>query len=203
MPADAPLLTEDEIHGLLAPYEARVGEVITRAVDRWRQMPVSHVVSFTPRTRASAIHDLIVEEATAEFLGDPSVTVSLKRGTVVLVFGGRVAVRFKKVRGRSLRYSVGPTYRQRAIHEQQLPLDGTDLRVTWATAGYRLDAAGDLAQAALVVTDGDVQQYAFDLSSAATAAVVELPADDSDDDGLVIRAAGTGDAADADASAAP
>lgn len=123
------------------------------------------------------------------FLGDSSVTVSLKRGTVVLVFGGRVAVRFKKVRGPSLRYSVGPTYRQRAIHEQQLPLDGTDVWVTWATAGYRLDAAGSLAQAALVVTDGDVQQYAFVLSSAA-APVVALPADDGDDDGLVIRPSG-------------
>jgi hypothetical protein len=196
MPAtSAPLLTEDEIHEVLASYEERVGEVIGKAVDRWQQMPLSHVVSFTPRTRASAIHDLIVEEATAEFLGDPNVTVSLKRGTVVLVFGGRVAIRFKKVCGRSLRYSVGPTYRQRAIHEQQLPLDGTDVRVTWATAGYRLDAAGRLAQAALVVTDGDVQQYAFDLT-APPAPVVVLPVDD-EDDGLVIRpaVAAIGDAA--------
>lgn len=192
MPVDAPLLTEDEIHGVLSSYEERVGEVIGRAVDRWQQMPVSQVVSFTARTRASAIHDLIVEEATAEFLGDPEVTVSLKRATVVLVFGGRVAVRFKKVRGQSLRYSVGPTYRQQAIHDQQLPLDGTDVRVTWATAGYRLDAAGGLAQAALVVTDGDVQQYAFDLTAPA-AAVVALPIPDEDDeDGLVIRPAAAG-----------
>lgn len=188
MPAEMTLLSEGEIHDVLASYEQRVGEVIVRAVDRWQQMPVSHVVSFTARTRASAIHDLIVEEATTEFLRDPNVTVSLKRGTVVLVFGGRVAVRFKKVRGQSLRYSVGPTYRQRAIHAQQLPLDGTDLRVTWATAGYRLDAAGSLAQAALVVTNGDVQQYAFDLS-APPAPVIALPADDEDDDGLVIRPA--------------
>lgn len=191
MPVDAPLLTEDEIRDVMSPYEERVGKVITRAVERWHELPVRNVVSLSPRTRASAIHDLIVEEATAAFLGDPGVTVSLKRGTVALVFGGRVAVRFKKVRGRSLRYSVGPTFRQRAIHEQQLPLDGTDLRVTWATAGYRLDAAGALAQAALVVTDGDVQQYAFDLS-APTAPVVSLPVDDEDDDGLVIRPAAAG-----------
>lgn len=188
MAADAPLLTEDEIHEVMAPYEERVGEVIGRAVDRWRQMPAGSVVSFSARTQASAIHDLIVEEATAEFLADPNVTVSLKRGTVVLVFGGRVAVRFKKVRGPSLRYSVGPTYRQRAIHEQQLPLDGTDVRVTWATAGYRLDASGGLAQAALVVTDGSMQQYAFDLAATA-APVVALPLDNEDDDGLVIRPA--------------
>jgi len=197
MPVNAPLLTEDEIHEVLSSYEERVGEVIARAVERWHELPASNVVSFTPRTRASAIHDLIVEEATAAFLGDPNVTVSLKRGTVVLVFGGRVAVRFKKVRGQSLRYSVGPTYRQRAIHAQQLPLDGTDLRVTWATAGYRLDAAGGLAQATLVVTDGDVQQYAFDLT-APPAPVVALPVNDMDDDGLVIRPA---PAASADAAA--
>ena len=197
MSSAATLLTEQEIRGVLAPYEVRVGEVIRRAVDRWRQMPASHVVSFTPRTRASAIHDLIVEEATTEFLGDPNVTVSLKRGTVVLAFDSRVAVRFKKVRGSSLRYSVGPTYRQRAIHKQQLPLDDTDLRVTWATAGYRLDAAGDLAQAALVVTDGDLQQYAFELAAPTAAPVVALPADEADDDGLVIRPTGAATVADA------
>lgn len=188
MPADALLLTPAEIHAVMAAYEPRVGQVIGRAVDRWRRMPASDTVSFSARTQASAIHDLIVEEATAEFLADPNVTVSLKRGTVVLVFGGRVAVRFKKVRGQSLRYSVGPTYRQRAIHFQQLPLDGTDVRVTWATAGYRLDAAGGLAQAALVVTDGIEQQYAFDLTATA-APVVALPVPDEDHDGLVIRPA--------------
>lgn len=197
MPSAATLLTEDEIHGVLAPYEVRVGEVITRAVDPWGQMPASHVVLFTPRTRASAIHDLIVEEATTEFLGDPNVTVSLKRGTVVLVFGSRVAVRFKKARGSSLRYSVGPTYRQRAIHEQQLPPDGTDLRVTWTTAGYRLDAAGDLAQAALVMTDGGVRQYAFDLASPTAAPVVALPDEEADGYGLVIRPSGAATVADA------
>jgi hypothetical protein len=188
MPADAPLLTEHEIREVLASYEERIGEVIGRAVDRWHRMPASGEVSFSQRTQASAIHDLIVDEATREFLADPSVTVSLKRGTVVLVFGGTVAVRFKKVRGQSLRYSVGPTYRQRAIHTQQLPLDGTAIRVTWATAGYRLDAVGALAQAALVVTDGEVQQYAFDLTTAA-APVVALPVHDEDDDGLIVRPA--------------
>lgn len=59
----ATLLTHHEIRGVIASYEGRVRGVIARAVDRWRQMPASHVVSFTARTRASAIHDLIVEEA--------------------------------------------------------------------------------------------------------------------------------------------
>lgn len=191
MSPDAPLLTEDETREVMSRYEDRVAGVINRAVARWHDLPAGHAVSFSARTRACAIHDYIREEATVEFLADPGVTVTLKRGTVVLVFAGKVAVRFKKLRGHSLQYSVGPTHRQQAIHNQQLALDGTDIRLTWATAGYRLDAAGVLAQTALVVNDGEAQQFAFDLAATAPAPLVVLPATD-DDDALVIRPAATG-----------
>lgn len=186
----AVLLTEDETREVVSRYEERVAGVINRAVARWHDLPPAHAVSFSARTRACAIHDYIREEATAEFLADSGVTVTVKRGTVVLVFGGKVAVRFKKLRGQRLHYCVGPTHRQRAIHNQQLLLDGTDIRLTWATAGYRLDAAGELTQTALVVNDGDAQQFAFDLADT-SAPLVVLPAED-DDDALVIRPAATG-----------
>lgn len=196
------LLTEDETREVMSRYEVRVAGVINRAVARWHDLPAGHAVAFSARTRACAIHDFIVEEASVEFLTDPGVTVGLKRGTVVLVFGSKVAVRFKKLRGQNLRYSVGPTHRQKAIHHQQLCLDGTDVRLTWATAGYRLDAAGELAQTALVVNAGEEQRFSFDLADAAAAPLVVLPATEDDEDALVIRPATTG-AKHADGTAAP
>lgn len=191
--SDRALLTEDETHEVMAPYEERLGQVLSRAFARWRSLPQEHALAMSARSRASLIHDYIVDAATEEFLGEDHVTVSHKRGTVVLVFAGKVAVRFKKVSGDALRYSVGRTGRQRAIHNQQLALDGTDVRPTWATAGWRLDAAGDLAQTALVVNHGDRQQYAFDLAAAEPAALLALPMEDEDEDGLVIRPAASGD----------
>jgi len=192
MSPDSTLLTEGETREVMSRYEDRQAGVINRAVARWHDLPAGHAVSFSARTRACAIHDYIRDESVAEFLADPRVTVTLKRGTVVLVFAGRVAVRFKKLRGQNLQYSVGSTRRQRAIHNQQLALDGTDICLTWATAGYRLDAAGILAQTALVVNDGGRQQFAFDLIETAPAALVILPVLDDDEDALVIRPAATG-----------
>jgi hypothetical protein len=189
------LLTEDETREVLAPYEDRLADVLNRAFARWRSLPPEHAMAMSARSRASLIHDYIVDEAGSEFASDNHVTVSHKRGTVVLVFAGKVAVRFKKVTGNSLRYSVGRTGRQRAIHDQQLALDGTDVRPTWATAGWRLDAAGDLAQTALVVNQGDRQQYAFDLTAGEPAEVLALPVEDDDVDGLVIRPAAAADEA--------
>lgn len=191
------LLTEDETREVMAPYEERLGSVLSRAFDRWQSIPPEHTFPMSARSRASLIHDLIVDEAGIEFAGEDHVTVSHKRGTVVLVFAGKVAVRFKKVSGNALRYSVGRTWRQRAIHDQQLALDSTDVRLTWATAGWRLDAAGELAQTALVVTQGDRQQYAFDLWATEPAELLALPVQDDGEDGLVIRpAASADDAAD-------
>jgi hypothetical protein len=181
-----PLLTQDEIRQVMSPYEQRLGDVLGRALARWQSLPVEHSVALGARSRSSIVHDYVVEAAASEFLGDPGVTVSVRRGTVVLVFCGKVAVRFKKVNGQFMRYSVGHTRRQRAIHDQQLSLEGTDVRLTWATAGYRLDITGDLAQTALIVNQGDTQQYAFDLASNLTEPVrALLPVED--DDALVIR----------------
>ncbi|MDP9417174.1 MAG: hypothetical protein M3P48_04935 [Actinomycetota bacterium] len=200
--SDCALLTEDETRQVMAPYEDRLAAVLSRAFTRWRSLPPEHALAMSARSRASLIHDYIVDEAGAEFAGDGHVTVTHKRGTVVLVFAGKVAVRFKKVSGDSLRYSVGRTWRQRAIHHQQLALDGTDVRLTWATAGWRLNAAGGLAQTALVVNDGDRQQYAFDLAPADSAEVLALPVRDDDEDGLVIRPAASADHA-ADGAGTP
>jgi hypothetical protein len=182
------LLTEDETREVMGPYEQRLAAVLSRSFARWRSLPSEFAVDASSRTRASMVHDYIAVEATSEFLGDAHVTVSRKRGTVVLVFAGKVAVRFKKVTGTSLRYCVGPTRRQHAIHNQQLALDGTDVRLTWATAAWRVDALGELTQTALLVNDGDQQQYAFDLAPAEPADVLPLPVPE-DDDGLVIRPA--------------
>jgi hypothetical protein len=180
------LLTEDETREVIAPYEGRLADVLSRAAARWRSLPPEHAVTMSARSRASLVHDFIVDEASREFLGDDSVTVSHKSGTVVLVFDGKVAVRFKRVSGASLRYAVGPTSRQQAIHCQQLALEGTDVRLTWATAGWRLGDAGDLAQSALVVNCGGQQMYVLDLATSEVADVLPLPLQDAADDGLVI-----------------
>lgn len=188
------LLTEDETREVMSPYEERLASVVNRAIARWQDLPPEHAVDFSPRSRASLIHDYIVAEANAEFQGKDHVKVSNKRGTVVLLFAGKVAVRFKKVNGNRLRYSISPTGRQRGIHMQQLALDGTDVRVTWATAGYRLDAAGGLIQTALVVNHGESQRFAFDLESAPAGVVQSYPMPEDDDEGLVIRPAASADA---------
>ena len=183
------LLTEDETREVMGPYQERLAAVLNRAFARWRSLPPEHAVDASSRSRASLVHDYIAAEATSEFLGDDHVTVSRKRGTVVLVFAGKVAVRFKKVTGTSLRYCVGPTRRQHAIHNQQLSLADTDITLTWATAAWRLDSLGELSQTALLVNDGDKQQFSFDLAVAEPADVLPLPVADDDDGGLVMRPA--------------
>ena len=181
------LLNEDETREVMGPYEERLASVLTRAFSRWQSLPLKDRLDMSPRSRATLVHDFIAVDATDEFFTDEHVTVSRKRGTVVLVFAGKIAVRFKKVTGTSLRYCVGPTRRQHAIHNQQLSLDGTDVRLTWATAAWRVDALGELTQTALLVNNGDQQQYAFDLAVTEPADVLPLPV--QEDDGLVIRPA--------------
>jgi hypothetical protein len=183
------LLTEDKTREVMSLYEERLVSVMSRAILRWQDLPPGVGAVLSPRSRASMIHDLIVDEANAEFRAEDHVKVSNKRGTVVLLFAGKVAVRFKKVTGNRLRYSISPTRRQRGIHTQQLALDGTDVRVTWATAGYRLDAAGGLQQTALVVNQGDSRRFAFDLDAAPAGVVQPYPVPEDDDEGLVIRPA--------------
>lgn len=180
------LLDEHETRGLLVRHEVALQGAIVRGVERWQSMPPALSVSYGPVSRAAAVHDLVCEAARAQFLGCDGVTVRQEAGTTFLVFAGRLAVRFKKVDGDHLRYSLSPTHRQQAIHTQQLALEGTDARFTWATAGYQLDEADRLARTVLVVREGDRLRFAFDIAGDAPAAPVALPLA-YDDDGLDIR----------------
>lgn len=90
-----PLATEHDVQAALAPYNSR----IRRAIDRGFSKYVRRLASgpnLWKRTDSVDISDCVTKELLKEFEGKAGIAVFRKYGTVKLLFGSRVVVRFKK-----------------------------------------------------------------------------------------------------------
>jgi len=108
---------------LLDPHLRALDSCFRAAWSRWQKWLGTcegPPTDMSPRTRASALYDFIAAEAVKSFAGLPGVLVEKKRGFLVIRFGDKVALRFKKFCSTTLRTSDNRTTQSTLFQSQRL-----------------------------------------------------------------------------------
>lgn len=162
MPIKEPLGRE-ECRSLLAPHMHDLEQCFKLAWERWQRWLLQLDGSpgdVKPRSRASTLYDFIVAAATSTFLGKPDVFVSAKSGLLILKFNDRIALRFKKFTGKTLRISRNKTNQARAFDLHQLELSDEVLQpITHVVAGYLLDELASGIDRLAITCSVDGEQF--------------------------------------------
>src|SRR5260221_1512051 len=146
------LMDRDEALVVLQPFLPDLRASIIRGWEQYHFQPVAQEGRASRRSRASLVHDLIVDGARRLFAGRAGVRIDEGRGFLALGFGERVAVRVKKLNG-AMRPSHMPTEQAHSF-AHQLSLFGED--ATNLIAGYQLDPLGvTLEHIAITCPRGD------------------------------------------------
>ncbi len=153
------LLTEDEARRLLDGFLGELRACLLAGWNTWRdlgeQVP-GHRIKFGARSRASIIHDAIVDDAWRRFYNVPGVNRMKSRGLLVLVFGGVLVLRFKKFRSPRFKTSgIRTEQAQRFSKQLSLELQGLSPEATNVVAGYLLTELQDEYQSMWVVCSND------------------------------------------------
>ena len=136
------LITETEARSLLHAHVPALQGCFDDAWDDWRELEpalVSKAPQYRTTSRANVMYDLLVARITTAFADVAEVTISQKPGFLALTFGGRLVVRFKKFRSKSLNVSQIMTLQQQRLSRQELDLG---INATTVVAGYLLDTLG-------------------------------------------------------------
>ncbi|MGV4888454.1 hypothetical protein ACSR0Z_17905 [Streptomyces viridosporus] len=145
---------------LLQPYQDQFDQCFRNAWDRWQEWLKAlegSPADVSPRSRANVLYDFIKAEAIQQFLGVEHVRVRQERGFLVIQIRDRVAIRFKKFRGRKLKTSSIRTGQAAAFQGQALEFANEVEPMTHLVAGYLLDKFElDLEKLAITCTlDGE------------------------------------------------
>jgi hypothetical protein len=136
-------LSRVECRDILSPHLTTLEQCFAVAWTRWTAWLAAldgSPTDVSARTRANALHDFIAKEAEVRFMGAKGVQVKRKRGLLVITIADRVAIRFKKFRGKTLRFARNATRQTAAFDSQQLVLTDDALQpMTLLVAGYLLD----------------------------------------------------------------
>lgn len=127
---------------LLQPHQDRLNQCFRLAWDRWQEWLKEldgSPADVSPRSRANVLYDFIKAEAVSQFLGVEHVRVRQERGFLVIQIHDRVALRFKKFRGRKLKTSSIRTGQAMAFQGQTLEFANEVEPMTHLVAGYLLD----------------------------------------------------------------
>jgi hypothetical protein len=149
----------------LRPYLPTLDKCFHIAWERWTEWLKKldgSPADVSTRSRASILYDFIAAEAVRAFLGTNGVQVRRERGYLVLRFTDRVALRFKKFQGNSLRVSMSKTKQAELFGAQKLEFPVGSLKpMTHVIAGYLLDGlALDISRLAITCTCDGVQVWA-------------------------------------------
>ncbi|MFJ2566010.1 hypothetical protein ACIO02_24220 [Streptomyces sp. NPDC087568] len=145
---------------LLQPFQDQLDQCFRNAWDRWQEWLKAlegSPADVSPRSRANVLYDFIKAEAVTQFLGIEHVRVRQERGFLVIQIRDRVAIRFKKFRGRKLKTSSIRTDQAMAFQGQALEFANEIEPMTHLVAGYLLDKFElDLEKLAITCTlDGE------------------------------------------------
>ncbi|MFE4817857.1 hypothetical protein ACFRFU_15830 [Streptomyces sp. NPDC056704] len=145
---------------LLQPFQNKFDQCFRDAWDRWQdwlKKLEGSPADVSSRSRANMLYDFITAEVVKQFIGVEHVRVRKERGFLVLHIQNRVAIRFKKFRGRKLKTSGIPTGQALAFQGQTLEFSSEVEPMTHLVAGYLLDSFElDLAKLAITCSlDGE------------------------------------------------
>ena len=172
-----PLLSADEAQTILDPHIDDLRACLRAGWDAWQAlteaMPVVGVHT-SNRTRAGIVYDGIATEARKRFHNKPGVSLMTKLGFLVVVFDGRLVLRFKKYRP-GLRTSNVLTYQQFSF-AWQAEMDGTPPAATKVVAGYLLNRLqDDIARMAITCSLGPELRWTIEIPDAWTDAALPTP----------------------------
>ncbi|MFD8887586.1 hypothetical protein ACFV0H_34625 [Streptomyces erythrochromogenes] len=141
---------------VLEPFQNKFDQCFRDAWSRWQdwlKKLEGSPADVSSRSRANMLYDFITAEAIKQFIEVEHVRVRKERGFLVIYIRDRVAIRFKKFRGRKLRTSGIPTGQARAFQGQMLEFSGEVEPMTHLVAGYLLDSFElDLAKLSITCT---------------------------------------------------
>jgi hypothetical protein len=115
------MLSEKRAKNILFPYHNVLQRIVTNAWEKWRASSGQFEEPYK-RTATVSIHNHMADEAKREFADCPDAHLVEEHETILVSFGGLIAVCFKKL-DEQLRTSNIPTQRQFEF-AGQLPLEG-------------------------------------------------------------------------------
>jgi hypothetical protein len=119
------LINQEEAMGILGPHISALRAIPLDAWDEYHaEMPESLLVTFCSRTRASAVHNLMVRNAAKYASSTDGVRLFERNKMVGITIDGRLAIRFKKLDEESLSRNQ-PSQQVDDFRGQQI-LDGID-----------------------------------------------------------------------------
>lgn len=169
------LLSRTEAEPLLAPHVEALAACLIGAWADWQEAIVLNPKMATVRnsTRADFVYDRMVERAETYFDSVGIFTSKKRQFLTVSLDDGKVVLRFKKFRNRSLRTSGIPTSQRLEIEAQQVVFEG--MAVTHLTVGYLPDELGiNLDITAIVCSYNGRPRWSIDLDQASGGLVVPL-----------------------------
>ncbi|MEV4863284.1 hypothetical protein [Streptomyces ossamyceticus] len=177
---------------VLSPHLDDIGSCLKQGWQRWRDLIDGNAelgLILSNRSRASFVYDCIRYEATQAFHAKEGVHLSEKRGVMLLTFGDKIVLRFKKFRDAGMRTSGIPTQQSRDFAAQVLP--GME-ELTHLVAGYLPDEAGiGLHLAAITCSLDDDHLWVLDLdleiNQSMPAVPIPLPTGQDQRDTIVRR----------------
>jgi hypothetical protein len=136
------LIGKAEARDILRAHQGTLLGCYDLSWESWKKIEKG-IVRVAPRyratSRANLFYDLLTEQIEAAFADTAGVSMSRRLGFLTLTFDGRLVVRFKKFRGKSLKTSQIMTFQQERLSRQELDLG---LNVTTIVVGYVLDPLG-------------------------------------------------------------
>lgn len=141
-PRPVAILGRTAAERILREHYPTILAIFKAAWDAWTEfqsaLPETHK-AMSSSARARFIYDVVVDRAKAAFGGNQDVAVSEARGFLLLRFGDRILLRFKKL-DRNKR-SRNIQTQQQILFTYQLQLPGFGDQSTKVIAGYQLDEA--------------------------------------------------------------
>jgi hypothetical protein len=172
------LISKEEAAELLQSHVALLHDCVARAWKEWcglRDREAHAGIQLGPIARARIVYELIVRCARVAFSDVRGVSVSQKRGFLVLVFDDQAVVRFKKLK-KSLLPSSART-RQQELFAAQQELPGFPPPATYLNAGYVLDETQlEITRIVLSCVEGKELRWWLDLDVGLVGASVPLAA---------------------------
>lgn len=189
-----PLISQAEAMHILAPHSAALFQIAASAWDEYHsRVPQDLLVAFCRRTRASAIHNLMVRDATRHAAVTDGVRMFERKLMRGLVIGEKIAIRLKKLGDDNL--SKGHYTNQVEEFRSQQMLDGIDAP-HHLELGYVLNAdETEVSEVRLVCPSGRGYAWASELKDSGIQPVVFglLPTGPAPSDGgAVIKPKSTG-----------
>lgn len=161
------IVTRDEALRILAPYLETIRRCVRTGVDHYlTQVPPEARAWYSARTRASIIHDAIVQSAYHEFSAIPGVQLENRRGYLEVIIDGRLRLRWKKLNAGLRPRNIPTQQTYEFMHQLQFDFPDAPPSLTNIIAGYRWNTTQtDILGVYIVCPNGATNAWHIDVDA--------------------------------------